>query len=96
MNAQLRPKSPCRGCPTTPGTACFVILSEAKNLATTSTCASEILRLTPQNDVVGQPLYSPLRKWLLYTMSKFVVRPFWSPIFFTFYLNSVDLLINVQ
>ena len=34
----------------------FVILSEAKNLMDSGTYTSEILRLTPQNDVVGQPL----------------------------------------
>jgi hypothetical protein len=33
----------------------FVILSEAKNLMDSGTYTSEILRLTPQNDVVGQP-----------------------------------------
>jgi hypothetical protein len=40
----------------------FVILSEAKNLMDSGTYTSEILRLTPQNDVVGQPLDPPLRK----------------------------------
>ena len=45
-----------RGCPTTLWMAVFVILSEAKNLMDSSTYTSEILRLTPQNDVVGQPL----------------------------------------
>ena len=34
----------------------FVILSEAKNLMDLGTYTSEILRLTPQNDVVGQPV----------------------------------------
>ncbi len=34
----------------------FVILSEAKNLMDSGTYTSEILRLIPQNDVVGQPL----------------------------------------
>ena len=33
----------------------FVILSEAKNLMSSCTYYVEILRLTPQNDVVGQP-----------------------------------------
>ena len=33
-----------------------VILSEAKNLINLDTCAFEILRLTPQNDIVGEPL----------------------------------------
>ena len=33
-----------------------VILSEAKNLMDSTTYTSEILRLTPQNDVVGQSL----------------------------------------
>jgi hypothetical protein len=32
-----------------------VILSEAKNLTDSGTYTSEILRLTPQNDVIGQP-----------------------------------------
>jgi hypothetical protein len=32
-----------------------VILSRAKNLIDSSTYTFEILRLTPQNDVVGQP-----------------------------------------
>ena len=35
----------------------IVILSEAKNLIVSSSYAFEILRLTPQNDVVGQPLW---------------------------------------
>jgi hypothetical protein len=35
--------------------AAFVILSEAKNLKDLATHTFEILRLTPQNDVVGQP-----------------------------------------
>jgi len=35
--------------------AAFVILSEAKNLMDSSTYTSEILRLPPQNDAVGQP-----------------------------------------
>ena len=39
----------------------FVILSEAKNLMDLGTYTSEILRLTPQNDVVGQPLGGILR-----------------------------------
>ena len=33
----------------------IVILSEAKNLIVLGSYAFEILRLTPQNDVVGQP-----------------------------------------
>ena len=51
-----------RGCPTTPLTPAFVILSEAKNLMDSGTYNAEILRLVPQNDVVGQPLggISPL------------------------------------
>ena len=40
----------------------FVILSEAKNLMDSGTYTPEILRLTPQNDVVGQPLNPPLQK----------------------------------
>jgi len=40
----------------------FVILSEAKNLMDLGTYTSEILRLTPQNDVVGQPPNPPLSK----------------------------------
>jgi hypothetical protein len=32
----------------------FVILSEAKNLMDSGTYTLEILRLAPQNDVVGQ------------------------------------------
>jgi len=39
----------------------FVILSEAKNLMDLGTYTSEILRLTPQNDVVGQPLRGDLK-----------------------------------
>jgi len=42
------------GCPTTLLMPAFVILSEAKNLMDLGTYTSEILRLTPQNDVVGQ------------------------------------------
>jgi hypothetical protein len=38
----------------------IVILSEAKNLIVSSTDACEILRLTPQNDVVGPPLWVDL------------------------------------
>jgi len=34
-----------------------VILSEAKNLINLDTYAFEILRLTPQNDIVGQHLW---------------------------------------
>ena len=34
----------------------FVILSEAKNLMDSGSYTLEILRLTPQNDVLGQPL----------------------------------------
>ena len=33
----------------------IVILSKAKNLMDSGTYVFEILRLTPQNDVVGQP-----------------------------------------
>jgi len=51
-----------RGCPTTLLTPAFVILSEAKNLMDSGTYNSEILRLVPQNDVVGQPLDPPLQK----------------------------------
>ena len=40
----------------------FVILSEAKNLVGPSTYAFEILRLKPQNDVVGQRPNPPLSK----------------------------------
>jgi hypothetical protein len=35
-------------------TLAFVILSEAKNLMDSGTYTLEILRLAPQNDVVGQ------------------------------------------
>jgi len=48
-------KSPLRGCPTTPLMPALVILSEAKNLIFSGIYTFEILRLTPQNDVVGQP-----------------------------------------
>ena len=34
----------------------YVILSEAKNLMDSGTYTLEILRLAPQNDVIGQPL----------------------------------------
>jgi len=51
-----------RGCPTTLLMPAFVILSEAKNLMDLGTYTSEILRLTPQNDVVGQPPNPPLSK----------------------------------
>jgi hypothetical protein len=34
----------------------FVILGEAKNLVDSGTYTLDILRLAPQNDVVGQPL----------------------------------------
>ena len=44
------------GCPTTLLMPAFVILSEAKNLMDSGTYTLQILRLTPQNDVVGQPL----------------------------------------
>jgi len=37
-----------------------VILSEAKNLINLDTYAFEILRLTPQNDIVGQPRFLDL------------------------------------
>jgi hypothetical protein len=37
--------------------AVTVIVSEAKNLIDSDTYAFEILRLMPQNDVVGQPQY---------------------------------------
>jgi len=40
----------------------FVILSEAKNLMDSGTYTSEILRLTPQNDVVGQPPDPPFQR----------------------------------
>ena len=49
-------KTTLRGCPTTVLTPAYVILSEAKNLRASGTYTSEILRLAPQNDVVGQPL----------------------------------------
>ena len=39
-----------------PRNAAAVILSKAKNLIDSGTYACEILRLTPQNDVVGQRL----------------------------------------
>ena len=39
-----------------------VILSEAKNLRNSGTYAFEILRRMPQNDIIEQPLYLPLRK----------------------------------
>jgi len=58
--------APFRGCPTTLLTPAFVILSEAKNLMDSGTYNSEILRLTPQNDVVGQALYAHISKfWTL-------------------------------
>ena len=38
-----------------PPSGLYVILSEAKNLMASGTYNSEILRLKPQNDVVGQP-----------------------------------------
>ena len=41
----------------------FVILSEAKNLVDLGIYTSEILRLTPQNDVVGQPLTGTFELW---------------------------------
>jgi hypothetical protein len=44
------------GCPITYGFPGVVILSEAKNLIDSSTYTSDILRLTPQYDVIGQPL----------------------------------------
>jgi hypothetical protein len=44
-----------RGCPTTLQMPYIVILSEAKNLIVLGSYAFEILRLTPKNDVVGQP-----------------------------------------
>ncbi len=43
-----------KNCPTTKRMPTTVILSKAKNLIDSSTYAFEILRLTPQNDVVGQ------------------------------------------
>ena len=43
-----------RGCPTTLLMLAFVILSETKNLMDPGTYTLEILRLAPQNDVVGQ------------------------------------------
>ena len=48
-------KGGLRGCPTTLLKPAFVILSEAKNLMDSGTYTLEILRLAPQNDVVGQP-----------------------------------------
>jgi hypothetical protein len=44
-----------------PFDARIVILSKAKNLMDSASYVFEILRLTPQNDVVGQPL-SPMLK----------------------------------
>ena len=38
--------------------AAFVILIEANNLVISNIYTYEILRLTPQNDVGGQPLLS--------------------------------------
>ena len=49
-------KSPSGGCLTTLLMPALVILSEAKNLIISGIYAFEILRLTPQNDVVGQLL----------------------------------------
>ena len=40
----------------------IVLLSEAKNLIVLGSYAFEILRLTPQNDIVRQPLNPALRK----------------------------------
>jgi hypothetical protein len=48
------------GCPITCLFLAVVILSEAKNLMASTTYIFEILRLTPQNDVVGQPLSDKL------------------------------------
>lgn len=48
-------KAPLRGCPTTPLMRGIVILSKAKNLMDSGTYVFKILRLTSQNDVVGQP-----------------------------------------
>ena len=44
-----------KGLSDNPANGCTVILSEAKNLIVSGIYTSEILRLTPQNDVVGQP-----------------------------------------
>ena len=38
----------------------LVILSEAKNLTDSTIYSIEILRLTPQNDLVGQPCWGDL------------------------------------
>ena len=43
----------------------FIILSEAKNLIDSGTYTLEILRLTPQNDVVGQAVNPALEKRIL-------------------------------
>ncbi len=66
-------KSLCGGCPTTHRMPAFVILSEAKNLMNLCTYYLEILRLTPQNDVVGQPLRGD------FAASLTVVNPSTSP-----------------
>ena len=44
-----------RGCPIIPRMPASVILNEVKNLMDLSNYPFEILRLTPQSDVVGQP-----------------------------------------
>jgi len=41
---------------------CSVILNEVKNLINSGKYKCEILRLTPQNDVIGQTLNPPLEK----------------------------------
>ena len=43
----------------------FIILSEAKNLIDSGTYNLEILRLAPQNDVVGQAVNPALEKRIL-------------------------------
>ena len=60
-------KSPLRDCPTTPLMPAIVILSEAKNLIVSGTYAFEILRLTPQNEVFGQPLGSNFVEYYVFT-----------------------------
>ena len=47
----------------------IVILSEAKNPMDSGTYTLEILRLTPQNDIVGQPLFALLPTFLYQNLS---------------------------
>jgi hypothetical protein len=65
----LPPQRPQRGCPITSLFLAVVILSPAlggtRNLMDSITYRPEILRLTPQNDVVGQPQRGDVRFWIL-------------------------------